>query len=80
MFKSKFNNLELTQNNVLSKYQMSAIKGGGSASADCGGGKTVSCSGSLCTAVDNDGCECNNTDGTSDKKSCNGKKNEFLMA
>ncbi|OJJ14353.1 hypothetical protein BKI52_43525 [marine bacterium AO1-C] len=76
MWKSKFDNLALTPQNTLSKNQMRHIKGGGSATADCGGGKSVSCSGVSCDAKDGTGCRCRKAGSTNefDTKSCTGKK------
>ncbi|OJJ14355.1 hypothetical protein BKI52_43535 [marine bacterium AO1-C] len=78
MWKSKFNNLALTPQNTLSKNQMRHIKGGGTVTADCGGGKSVSCSGHDCFSLDNDGCKCSTSSGTPDEKSCTKKKNASI--
>jgi hypothetical protein len=48
---------------------MTSVLGGGSASASCGGGKTVTCSGSECHALTNEGCICQTGDQT-DRKLC----------
>ncbi|OJJ14356.1 hypothetical protein BKI52_43540 [marine bacterium AO1-C] len=70
MWKSKFNNLGLTAQNTLSKQQMRHVKGGGSATADCGGGKSVTCSGDNCIGVNDSGCSCDAPSGGLDVKLC----------
>jgi hypothetical protein len=51
----------------LDKVQMKRFVGGNemlaSATADCGGGKSVTCSGSSCRSVDGLYCSCDGVDG-----------------
>ncbi|OJJ14359.1 hypothetical protein BKI52_43555 [marine bacterium AO1-C] len=83
MWKSKFNTLNLTASNQLTRSQMSAIKGGASATADCGNGKSVTCTGRTCMAKDGNGCSCTKANYSSDVKNCgdkDDKKEAFISA
>ncbi|OJJ19710.1 hypothetical protein BKI52_19455 [marine bacterium AO1-C] len=59
MFKSKFQNLTIKQEDVLSRNQQRMVKGGASSSTECSNGNgTISCSGGEKCTSDSVSCAC----------------------